>query len=153
MRPGEWREPAPCRHACEPLEAVTQFELFGGKLCRRRQMLQGAAAAYPKVRARRRHARLRLLDDLQQQPLIVLTMACAAPKADDFPRQRAGDKGGLAAADNAIALVRECNDRAGLDLAGLQCGPQSCASQARRNSRQCGSGESRSMVFTRSSSS
>src|SRR5579862_4700441 len=135
-------------------------------------MLQGTAAADSEVRTARRDTLGRALNELEQFTFIVLAMPAPASEADRLPGQRASDEHGLAALHDALALVRECAYRAGLDrrrgrCRGISPGPRRCASwrsrphhlaqmgaaQARRNSVKCGSDEACRWLRTRSTSS
>jgi Asp-tRNA(Asn)/Glu-tRNA(Gln) amidotransferase A subunit family amidase len=63
-----------------------QLGLLREKLRRGRKVLQSAAAAAAKLRARWRYARQRFLEDFKQHTIIVLPVTHAAPEADELAR-------------------------------------------------------------------
>jgi hypothetical protein len=145
-RSAERRQPAARLHAGHPRERLPQFGFFGGELCWRGQVLQRAAAAQAKVRAARHDAQRRSLKHLKKLPVIVPAVPARAPEADLFPRQRAGDEGGLAGVHHALALVGQSAHRRRL---GRRTAPgraargaaQAGACQVLRNCAKCGSWE------------
>src|SRR4051794_15910537 len=118
-------------------------------------MLQRAAAADPEMRAFRRDAVGRRLENFQQLGLIVLTMAPSPFEPDPLARQGARDKRRLAFPDDAFCVVSQCGD--GCDFLNIRddpAAPQAGFSHACRNSTKCGwSVPARNSVFTRSTSS
>ena len=85
--------------------------MFGLDLRGRIQVLQRAATAHTEVRAARRHALRRGLEDLDEFGFVVALVEAAPPETDAFARQRAGDEddlaAGLAGPHHAFGLVRE----------------------------------------------
>ena len=109
--------------AADALQIIEQLPLLGRNLRLRRQMLQGASAANPEVRAGGNHAIGRGFQHLDEPRFVQLAAPFDHPKAHAFPGQRAVDEDGLAVdSRNPAAVVGQIHDIGFLDLARLQLG-------------------------------
>ncbi len=135
-------------HPADSLEIVEQLPLLRLKLRRPRQMLQGASAAHPEVRAARHDAVRRGDDDIDQTRLVQVATPLDHAQANALARQGALDEHGLAAdARDAAAVVRQVDDIGLLNVADGQP-----AGHAAENSCKCAAGESFSSLRVRATS-
>ncbi len=130
----------------DPRELLRDVGLLGLDLARLVEMLQGAAAADPEMRAARLHPVRRGLQHFQQRRLVIAAVLAAPRRHHDLARQRAVHEHRLAVdAGDAAAVVRKRHD---LHPDGLAGRPQ-VTSQAAENCCQCVSLRSSSHSQTR----
>ena len=135
-------------YPADSLQIVEQLPLFRLYLSRRRQMLQGAAAANPEVRAGRRDAIRRGDQNLDQAGFVQLPAPLDQAKTNAFPRQRAVDEDGLAVdARDPPPVMGKIHDVGLLHLTRLQFSGHAAA-----NSLRCGAAESPTSLRTRPTS-
>jgi len=97
--------------AAEARQVLEKLRLLVGELRRRREVLQGTAAAGAVVRARRRHAVGARHEYGLEHGLVEVAVASHAPEHDPLARQRTVDEHGLAVdARHAVGLVGEVDD-------------------------------------------
>jgi hypothetical protein len=135
-------------HPADALQVVEQLALFRRQLSGRRQMLQGASAAYPEVRASRHDAIRRSDQDIDQTGLVQLAAPLLHAKANAFTGQSAIYEYGLAIDPcNPAPVVGEIHDVGFLDVAGVQL-----AGHAAANSLRCPAADSFKYLRTRATS-
>ena len=121
----------------DALHVLGELGLLAAQLRRRRQVLQGAAATDPEVRAARLDPVGEALQHFQQVGVVVLAMPQPAHEPHFLARQRAGDERRLGAAHHARAVMIEAGDdaRLGLDRragnAALRVAPSAAHGAAR----------------------